>query len=239
MPTNPVLAPSPHIHGLPDFPSISDDDFLPAFDIAMVDHLREVVIIATDQRPPTFANTIEALERAGYHIGSAYTAVKDPSTTKFVYRDRLWQGADLAGLGVASFGHINGVHLQNHDTWESYSAAVERGDLPLARGYRPNHDERMIREFVLQLKLGSIRPSYFAARYGADVLDRFRVPLASLVAEGLASIGDDRVAALGGGDQGVEGAAATVVGCAALRALLEPALEDADDHRELGVDPLL
>ncbi len=71
MPTNPVLAPSPHIHGLPDFPSISDDDFLPAFDIAMVDHLREVVIIATDQRPPTFANTIEALERAGRGLSRA------------------------------------------------------------------------------------------------------------------------------------------------------------------------
>ena len=51
----------------------------------------------------------EALERAGYHVGSAYTAVKDPARTRFVYRDQLWQGADLAGLGVASFGHINGV----------------------------------------------------------------------------------------------------------------------------------
>ena len=38
-------------------------------------------------------------ENAGYAIGSAYTAVKNPDETKFVYRDRLWQGADLAGLG--------------------------------------------------------------------------------------------------------------------------------------------
>src|SRR6188508_3030604 len=50
------------------------------------------------------AEAFEALERAGYHVGSAYTAVKDPSTAKFLYRDRLWQGADMAGLGVASFG---------------------------------------------------------------------------------------------------------------------------------------
>ena len=57
------------------------------------------------------------LERAGYTVGSAYTAVKDPSRTRFVYRDRLWQGADLAGLGVASFGHVNGVHMQNLDSW--------------------------------------------------------------------------------------------------------------------------
>ena len=69
----------------------------------------------------------EALEAAGYHIGSAYTAVKNPDTTRFVYRDRLWQGADLVGLGVASFGHINGVHLQNLDTWEKYSARDREG----------------------------------------------------------------------------------------------------------------
>ena len=68
------------------------------------------------------------LERAGYHVGSAYTAAKDPARTRFVYRDRLWQGADLARLGVASFGHINGVHMQNLDKWETYSAAVRRGN---------------------------------------------------------------------------------------------------------------
>src|SRR4029453_5893857 len=50
----------------------------------------------------------EALERAGYHVRSAYTAVKNPSQTRFVYTDRLWQGADMVGLGVASFGHVNG-----------------------------------------------------------------------------------------------------------------------------------
>ena len=73
----------------------------------------------------------EALEAAGYHVGSAYTAVKDPSVATFVYRDSLWEGADLVGLGVASFGHVNGVHLQNVDTWESI-AAIEAGG-PAAR----------------------------------------------------------------------------------------------------------
>ena len=136
----------------------------------------------------------EALERAGYHIGSAYTAVKDPATTKFVYRDRLWEGADLVGLGVASFGHVNGVHLQNVDTWESYSAALDGGELPLGRGYRPTGDERMIREFVLQLKRGWVRPSDFKRKYDVDVLNRFRAPLASLASEGwLASAGEDRI----------------------------------------------
>jgi oxygen-independent coproporphyrinogen-3 oxidase len=136
-----------------------------------------------------------ALEAAGYHVGSAYTAVRDRGRASFVYRDRLWEGADLAGLGVASFGHLNGVHLQNLDTWEAYAAAIAAGTLPLGRAYRPTDDERLIREFVLQLKRGAVRPSYFLARYGVDVRERFAAPLASLAREGCLAPGDgDRIA---------------------------------------------
>jgi oxygen-independent coproporphyrinogen-3 oxidase len=126
----------------------------------------------------------EALEAAGYHVGSAYTATRNPSNSRFLYRDRLWQGADMAGLGVASFGHINGVHVQNLDTWETYSAAIHAGDIPLSRAYRPTDEERMIREFILQLKLGSVRPAYFRDKYGVNILERFRDQLDSLAADG-------------------------------------------------------
>jgi oxygen-independent coproporphyrinogen-3 oxidase len=125
-----------------------------------------------------------ALERAGYHIGSAYTATKDPSRTSFLYRDRLWQGADLAGLGVASFGHINGVHVQNFDKWDTYSDPIRKGQLPLSRAYRPTDEERMIREVVLQLKRGSVRPSYFQDKYRVNILERFRRQFDALASEG-------------------------------------------------------
>jgi oxygen-independent coproporphyrinogen-3 oxidase len=133
-----------------------------------------------------------ALEAAGYTVGSAYTAVKSPSA-KFVYRDRLWQGADMVGLGVASFGHVNGVHMQNLDTFEAYCSAVEAGTIPLARALRPTGEERMIREFVLQLKLGSLRPSYFAEKYGEDVAARYREQLGELAAEGVLTTAPDRI----------------------------------------------
>ena len=124
------------------------------------------------------------LEKAGYTVGSAYTAVKDPTRTTFVYRDRLWQGADLAGLGVASFGHINGVHMQNLDSWKPYAEAIQNGQIPLNRAYQPTDEERMIRELVLQLKLGSIRPSYFQDKYKVDVRSRFAPPFESLRQDG-------------------------------------------------------
>ena len=141
-------------------------------------------------------DAFNALERAGYTVASAYTAVKDPGRTHFVYRDRLWQGADLAGLGVASFGHINGVHLQNFDTWEQYSAGIGRDELPLSRAYRPDADERLIRELVLQLKLGRIRPSYFFEKYHVNILDRFREPLTALSEQGYLVEASENVVAL-------------------------------------------
>jgi oxygen-independent coproporphyrinogen-3 oxidase len=141
------------------------------------------------------AEAFAALEDAGYHVGSAYTAVKDPARARFVYRDRLWQGADLVGLGVASFGHVNGVHVQNLDQWEPYREAVERGALPLNRAYRPTPEERLIRELVLQLKRGSVRPAYFLEKYGVDVRERFRPQTESLAADGyLAESSDERLA---------------------------------------------
>lgn len=68
---NPVLAESDLPYGLPDFASISDDDFLPAFATAMAEQLREVEAIAADTRPATFSNTIEALELSGRDLARA------------------------------------------------------------------------------------------------------------------------------------------------------------------------
>lgn len=158
-------------------------------------HQFEQSVASWDTRRRWVAEAFDALERAGYSIGSAYTAVKDPSRTKFIYRDRLWQGADLAALGVASFGHVNGVHVQNLDTWETYLGALDLGELPLGRAYRPSADERLIREVILQLKRGAIRPSYFQQKFGVDVRQRFAGAWQSLAGDGWLAKGDaDRVA---------------------------------------------
>jgi oxygen-independent coproporphyrinogen-3 oxidase len=152
-------------------------------------------VASWETRRRWMAEAFEALERAGYTIGSAYTAVKNPATTTFLYRDELWQGADLAALGVASFGHVNGVHMQNLDAWETYRDAIDRGELPLGRAYRPSADERLIRETVLQLKRGAIRPGYFAEKFGVDVRARFAPVWRSLRDDGyLAVDSDDRIA---------------------------------------------
>ncbi len=50
---------------MPPFAAIRDADFMPAFQEAMKLHLAEVEEVAGNAETPSFANTIEALERAG------------------------------------------------------------------------------------------------------------------------------------------------------------------------------
>jgi oxygen-independent coproporphyrinogen III oxidase len=133
------------------------------------------------------------LEKAGYTVGSAYTAVKDPKQTKFLYRDRLWAGADLLSLGVASFGHIGGVHYQNHADFDPYIKMILDGRLPVYRAYTPDDDERLIREFILQLKLGHNSISYYKKKFGVDVKQRFAEPLKLLKDWGYLTIKGDQI----------------------------------------------
>jgi len=134
------------------------------------------------------------LEANGYGIASAYTAVKKKENPiQFVYRDRLWQGADMVSLGVASFAHIGGTHFQNKKELGDYNECIGKGELPLWRAYTPTDEERMIREFVLQLKLGKLKPAYFRKKYGVDVIDRFKPALTGWREQGYLDFSGDEV----------------------------------------------
>ena len=135
----------------------------------------------------------DGLRAGGYHVGSAYTASKGDHV-RFLYRDGLWHGADLLGVGVASFSHVAGMHFQNEHDLGPYLETVEKGELPIHRGLTLSDDERLIREFVLQLKLGRTSRGYFHDKFGVDVSERFREALAAHEATGMISLeGDDIV----------------------------------------------
>lgn len=112
------------------------------------------------------AECFAAFEKAGYTVTSATTVVKDPNKTKFVYRDALWQGADMMGTGVASFGHLGGIHVQNLDAWETYTGAIGQNQAPWARAYPLSTLESFVRETILLLKKGKLCGADFLARHG-------------------------------------------------------------------------
>jgi len=62
---NPLLEPWTRPFAAPPFDRIKPGHFRPAFDAALKEARAEIDAVAADPAPPTFANTIEALERSG------------------------------------------------------------------------------------------------------------------------------------------------------------------------------
>jgi len=139
------------------------------------------------------ALAFEQLEQAGYTVTSAYTATGDPKTFHFSYRDYLWTGADMVALGVSSFGHLGGVHYQNEKDIAPYLQRVAAGELPIHRALRMTDEERMLREMILQMKLGRLDREYFLRKFRVDLHARFAEPFRQLRDEGWLSCDDRHV----------------------------------------------
>jgi len=69
---NALMSESTLPYHIPPFDKIKDDQFIPAMEAGMRDHLQEIAKIAGDSAKPTFDNTIVAMERAGQLLDRAY-----------------------------------------------------------------------------------------------------------------------------------------------------------------------
>lgn len=137
---------------------------------------------------------IDQLSAAGYDVSSGYTMVrKSGKTQKFVYRDALWRGADMVAAGVASFSHMSGVHFQNASHWDTYLEKVGNNELPVTRAFSTNSREQLIREMILQLKLGRIPTSYFRQKFGVNILQEFSRQFSDLRANGMLDFDDQLI----------------------------------------------
>ena len=125
------------------------------------------------------------LEAAGHVVASAYAAVRDPSRHVFQYQQHLWRGGDMIGLGASSFSYFGGVHYQNDARTDAYASSVRDGALPIYRARGLSVDERIVREFVLQLKWGRVDTAAFRRRFDIDLRDVFAEQLRGLEADGL------------------------------------------------------
>ena len=148
----------------------------------------ETPIAGWDQKRAWVDWAFNEFGKHGYVVSSAYTLVKPERHAGFVYRDSLWHGADLVATGVASFGHFQGVHYQNVDTWEQYTEMLQRGELPLNRALPVTPHQRLVREMILQLKTGHIDAGYFRNKFGVEIVQEFKDAYASLVKEGFVTI---------------------------------------------------
>jgi len=92
---------------------------------------------------------------------------------------------------VASFSHVGGTHFQNQHDFEPYVAALRQGKLPIYRALTPTSEEKLIRELVLQFKLGRVSRAYFQKKFGIDIAARFSEALARLQTWGVLAVEGD------------------------------------------------
>jgi len=109
-----------------------------------------------------------------YEIAGTDIVATKKKTCRFIYRDALWHGGDMIGIGVSSFSHFGGVNFQNAHNFEEYVRILNEDRLPLLRAVSLTPKQRLIREMVLQLKTGALDTGYFQQKFGIDVWNEFR-----------------------------------------------------------------
>jgi len=71
--------------------------------------------------------------------------------------------------------------------------AVYNWEDPFVLDEQLTEEERMIREFILQMKLGRVKAGYFQQKFGINIRERFAAPLAQIESEGLLHIEDTAI----------------------------------------------
>ena len=117
---NPLLRPwAGPFGGVPAFDQVAVADFEPALEAAMNANLAEIHSIANSPEPPTFANTIEAMERAGrplqrvtavYGVWSSTMNSPEFQAVERTMAPRLAAFTDKITQNVALFRRIEAVY---------------------------------------------------------------------------------------------------------------------------------
>ena len=132
--SNPFAKPSTLPFETPDFSRIKDADYLPAMIAGMAEQKREVLTIANNPAPPTFNNTIVALERSGQLLeraALAFNAVNGANTndtlqaTDTKTSPLLAEHSDFINLNAKLFGRVKTLH----DTQASLNLNPEQAKL--------------------------------------------------------------------------------------------------------------
>jgi len=121
---NPFLHASDLPYELPDFRRIADEHFGPAFEVGMAEHRAEVEAILSNPEPPTFENTVVALERSGRVLDrvstvffSRVSAHTNPAVEELQARiaPQLAAHRDAVALDPRLYARLRDLHGRRHD----------------------------------------------------------------------------------------------------------------------------
>jgi peptidyl-dipeptidase Dcp len=121
---NPLLQPWTGEYGLPPFARARPGHFAPAFEAAMREHLAEVGAIGDSSEPPSFDNTVDALDRAGRlfdRIAGLFYNLASSETSPALQAVEREMASLLAGhdsrvyMHRALFARIDQLHRRRHE----------------------------------------------------------------------------------------------------------------------------
>ncbi|HKN22202.1 MAG TPA: peptidyl-dipeptidase Dcp [Terracidiphilus sp.] len=120
-PNNPFYAPSTLPFQAPPFDKIKDSDYQPAIDAGMAMQINEVEAIANNTAPPTFENTVVALERTGQlltRVMFVFNCVTGANTNDALQKVQSYEAPRLAAhqdaiyLNAKLFARVKAVYDQ-------------------------------------------------------------------------------------------------------------------------------
>jgi peptidyl-dipeptidase Dcp len=120
-PSNPFYAPSTLPFHAPPFDKIKDSDYEPAIEAGMAQQLEEIRIIADNPAPPTFENTLVAMEKTGAlfrRATAAFDAVTGANTNPGLQKaeealaPKLAAHNDAIYLNSRLFARVQAVYNQ-------------------------------------------------------------------------------------------------------------------------------
>jgi peptidyl-dipeptidase Dcp len=153
---NPLLAGWRTPYEAPPFAAIEDAHFRPAFDAALAAHVAEIDAIAADPAPPSFANTIAALERSGRklaRVSSVFYALAGAHTNDALLAIEREMAPRLAA-------HWNAIHM-NERLYARIEALVGQR---AALGLTPEQDRVLERYRVTFRRAGAALDAAARAR---------------------------------------------------------------------------
>jgi peptidyl-dipeptidase Dcp len=120
-PSNPFYAPSTLPFQAPPFDKIHDGDYEPAIEAGMAQQLVEMRAIAENPDPPTFANTLIALEKSGRlleRVMSVFDAITSANTNPALQKVQQIEAPKLAAhndaiyLNSRLYGRVEALYQQ-------------------------------------------------------------------------------------------------------------------------------
>jgi peptidyl-dipeptidase Dcp len=161
---NPFAMPSELPYALPPFDRITDEHYRPAFEAGLAEQVAEVEAIAGSPEPPTFGNTVVALERSGRLLSrvsgvffnlagsDSNDTIRDLQTAfaprLAAHHDAIYLNEQLFARVSDLFQRRDSLNLDAESAWllERYHTDFQRAGAGL-----PAQDQQRLRELNSEL----------------------------------------------------------------------------------------